>query len=121
MTEPFPLPRASPDYHSVGPYIVSFEWADGRIITRIKDGLVDALQDFWSMVPLLGQPGSPDRRIVVDARGIAVLGCLDQRASTEDWIATHEVIRHLRDLGCDSDEVTELELRVMWASEVRRP
>ena len=68
-----PLTPPPPGYVSLAPYMVTFEWSDGRCSTWFKDHLLGAMTCWWAD-PIRPDEDSPQRRVMIDARGVIVLG-----------------------------------------------
>lgn len=120
MMEPLQAPRL--DYVSVPPYRVTFEWLNGRLETRELADLPHAIFAFWDSIDAYGPFGedrAPHRRVVVDVRGVTILGALDKVPSEDPVVASKEVIDLQGQLGCNPIDLIELELEILWRLETK--
>lgn len=113
------LPLAAPpmEYLTRGPWLVSFEWVDGRFHTTKMMDFGKAVFAFWGSMTSFGPFGShsaPNRRCLVDARGVTILGCLDRVPTEVPVVATQEVLDKCENLGLDSVQLLSLEMEIRW-------
>lgn len=101
-----PLPRPPYDYVSAGSYWTSFH--RHHVVSKITDDLDEAIAIFLG--PAFGTNNSPDRRVLVDARGVVIFGALN---TLSEMVATEEVLDRLS-LNHDPGLVEELRLEVLW-------
>lgn len=118
-----PLIQPEWDYESVGPWIVTLEWRTGKIVSnQIKD-LPHAIFKFWDSLECYGRFGTPDapnRRVLIDARGVTILGALDGELSEHPVVATKEVMDLQEQLGAEPVNLLSLEMEIRWNIESNR-
>lgn len=94
MTEYLPIPSIPLSYESAGPYVVTFEWDDGKLLSwRVAD-LETAVFIYLDETRPTGEADSCRRRIIVDVRGAIILG-LNEEISVlphRPFLATDEVM-----------------------------
>lgn len=120
-----PLHMPPFDYLTVGPWLVSFEWhphpsLDETFAAVVIVDLPHAIFKFWDSMETYGRfgdPSAPARRVVVDARGIMILGAISERGHEVAVVATKEIIDLQEDLGAPTLDLMELELEIRWIHE----
>lgn len=112
-----PLTQPDFDYITAGPWIASFEWNNGRFEARQWVDLPHAIMYFWDSVELYGEfgkPKAPNRRVIVDARGVTILGAIDMTPTPNPVVSTREIIDLQEQLGAPPMALLTLELEIMW-------
>ena len=105
-----PLAWPPEDYHMHPPFLVTLEWADGRIWSDAYDDLVDACDAFLQR-PGPDEPDHPDRRTIIDARGVHVLGIMaDAPIPQPVMVMSDDLIDELHALGANVEGLLAYEM-----------
>lgn len=126
MSEPLPLPITPFYYVSLPPYLMTWEWIDhpehhiqGHSTSTLWRDLDTALRTFFEPSAPFGEQWSPERRVVVDARGFVIFGFIEG-GHEHPYVMTAEVVALLIALGLteglDQIDLLDWELEMSWRS-----
>lgn len=115
MTE-HPLPLPPLDYISAGPYMVTFEWIRYATIHPFwVNTLPEALAVFYDGCRPIDEPGTCDRRIIIDGRGVVIHGYSEAEFAYPKVVTTAEVANMITALFPHlSDQCIMMEMEMLW-------
>lgn len=107
-----PLPQPPFAYESQPPYLATLEWDGHRVHTEWHWELLEALKFVMLEAGSHHHPSQPDRRIIVDARGVTVYGYVNSATMFPIQVATAEVFTLWERTGMDYEVLLDWEMKV---------